>query len=142
MTNEPTPATPAETGPGPGYEVRDTNIRAVVTFLVGLTLFIIVVQVFLWGLLRGIAGPRAEQPPGLTTSPMIPQLLHDLRQHETAVLAGKTGGVPIEEAMRQLAEKGIAPSAADRTEADVIAGQRKPPAAAPGPNHDRPRTQP
>lgn len=53
------------TGPvvvgGPGYEVRDTNVTAIVVFVVGLFLFLFVAQVGLWGLIKGISGPPAPE---------------------------------------------------------------------------------
>jgi hypothetical protein len=121
MTHESNP--PADTpaagsDSGPGYELRDTNVRAVVTFLVGLTLLIIVSQVLLWGLLRGMSTSRTQPSAELTTRAMIPQLLDDLHKQEDAVLAGKNG-MPIDEAIRRLAEKGIPPTASGLTEADV-----------------------
>jgi hypothetical protein len=58
--------------------------------------------------------PSAE----LTTRAMIPRLLDDLHEQEDAVLAGKNG-MPIDEAIRRLAETGIPPTASGLTEADV-----------------------
>jgi hypothetical protein len=111
-SNQPAP------GPGPGYEVRDTNVRAVVTFLVGLTLLVIVVQVALWGLLRGMSGSFATPRTELAAPATIPAQLEALHKSEDETLAGK-GGVPVDEAMRRIAEKGLPLSAAGLTEADV-----------------------
>lgn len=124
MTNE---ASPPASGRGPGYEVRDTNVRAVVTFLVGLTLFVVVVQVFLWGLLRGIAepDPRAAAPPQISNPAQVAELLHALREREDAALAGKTGGLSVDDALRRLAEQGIPPTGAGKTEADLAAERAK-----------------
>jgi hypothetical protein len=117
MTHE---SNPPPTGRGPGYEVRDTNVQAVVIFLVGLSLLLLVSQVFLWGLLRGMSSAVPEPKAELTTPPMIPGLLDALHEKEDAVLAGKAGqSIPIDDAIRQLVEKGIPPTAAGLTEADV-----------------------
>jgi hypothetical protein len=123
------PASPDDHGHGPGYEVRDTNVRGVVTFFVGLTLFVILAQVFLWGLLRGLSPERPDNATdaaslGLTPREVqdlrrtIPRQLEDLHKTEDTVLAGSDGR-PIDQAMRTLAEKGIPPTAAGLTEADV-----------------------
>ena len=45
-------------------------------------------------------------------------MLDDLHKQEDAVLAGKNG-MPIDEAIRRLAEQGIPPTASGLTEADV-----------------------
>jgi hypothetical protein len=116
MTHESNP--PADPNPGPGYEVRDTNVRAVVMFLVGLTLLVIVVEVLIWGLFRGMSNTHTQPQAELTTQAMIPQLLEDLHKQEDDVLAGKNG-MPIDEAIRRLAEQGIPPTASGLTEADV-----------------------
>lgn len=117
MTHESNPPPPEH---GPGYEVRDINVRAVLTFVVGLCLLILVSQVFLWGLLRGMSSAVPEPRAEMTTPPMIPGLLDALHEKEDAVLAGKAGqSIPIDDAIRQLVEKGIPPTAAGLTEADV-----------------------
>ena len=117
--NDPPASTPGgDPGAGPGYEVRDTNVRAVVTFLVGLALLVIVAQVLLWGLLHLMSTTRVQPTAELTTQAMIPQLLAELHKQEDAVLAGKNG-LPIDEAMHRLAVEGIPLTASGLTEADV-----------------------
>lgn len=54
---------PAAGGVGPGYEVRDTNIKGVVTFIVGLFAVLIVTEFGLRGLLDAINVPRTTPPP-------------------------------------------------------------------------------
>ncbi len=51
---------PAVVG-GPGYEVRDTNVKAIFVFVVGLFLFLFVAQVGLWGLIKAISGSPAPE---------------------------------------------------------------------------------
>ena len=58
---------PTVRGRGPGYEVRDTNVWAVITFIVGLFAALIVTQFGLWGLLNAIAG--GYRPPAPPASP-------------------------------------------------------------------------
>lgn len=110
-------------GVGPGYEVRDTNVRGVVIFLVGLTAFVIVVQVVLWGVLRALEATAPEPP---LTGP-VPAAIHEqveaLRKGEDAALAGSapSARMPIEAAFKEIEEKGIPLSATGLTEADVNA---------------------
>jgi hypothetical protein len=149
MTHE---SNPPAGNTGPGYEVRDTNVRGVVTFLVGLTLFVILSQVFLWGVLRGLS-PSQPTPPtdaaslGLTPAQVedlrrtIPRQLRELHEAEAAVLAGKDG-LSIDEAMRRLAEKGIEPSAAGLTEADVSSHAGIPASKADATKESKHETQP
>jgi hypothetical protein len=109
---------------GPGYEVRDTRVSAIVTFLVGLFLFIIVAQVFLWGLLRSISSDKPE--PGAIAAPelILTEQLRQLRKGEDAALGLDTehkpgpGKLSINDAIDLLAERGIAP-VAPRTAAEV-----------------------
>ena len=137
----------AETQPsapevGPGYERRDTNVRAVLTFVVSLVLVLVVVQVGLYYFLKGISGRKradrdaastAARVSGANASAEAPASLHEqlraLRATETAALddpAGpldmKTGTVriPIQRAIDLLAERGV-PEAhgPTRTEVDV-----------------------
>ena len=105
---------PARYADGPGYEVRDTNVRGVVAFLVGLVLFLVVAQVLLWGMLRLLAAEeRPAGPTTLTTPPMIPEQLRVLRLREDAALGR------VDAAINRLAEDGIPVMPSDRTEADM-----------------------
>jgi hypothetical protein len=109
----PSTTTGAGGGGGPGYEVRDTNIRAVVAFLVALTLFVIISQVFLWGLLRALSGDKPESATPLTTPDMIHEQRRVLNAKEDAALA------TIDRAIEQIAERGLPVTGAGRTEAEV-----------------------
>lgn len=119
------PAEAAFAGHGPGYEVRDTNVRSIITFLVGLTLFIIVSQVALWGLFRGISGGEPEPPSPLSTPAMLTEQLRALHAREDAALGlGKEakpgpGRISIDDAIDRLIEQGIPPIEPSHTEADV-----------------------
>src|SRR5258708_18907909 len=105
----PSTTTGAGGGGGPGYEVRDTNIRAVVAFLVALTLFVIVSQLFLWGLLRALSGDKPESATPLTTPDMIHEQRRVLNAKEDAALA------TIDRAIEQIAERGLPVTGAGRT---------------------------
>src|SRR4051794_22565718 len=72
---------------GPGYEVRDTNVRAVVTFLMGLVMFMGGAQVVVGGVFELLR--KEERPAGPTTirtPPLIPEQLRVLRRREAAAL--------------------------------------------------------
>jgi len=47
---------------GPGYEVRDTNVRGILTFVVGLFVALTITQFAMWGLLHAISGGAAKEP--------------------------------------------------------------------------------
>ena len=146
-------------GRGPGYEVRDTNVRAIVVFLIGLTVLIIVVQVGLWGLLKSIKGEQTGPKLPLTSPEMITDQRKQLNTRENETLEGygwvdkKKGAVriPISKAIDLLAEQGLpAPARPPRTEVDVNShsGTVVPPDASKGqekakgqraPNDDKPK---
>jgi hypothetical protein len=107
------PATTTGAAGGSGYEVRDANVRAVVTFLVGLTLFVIISLVFLWGLLRALAGDRPESPTPLSAPDLIHEQRRVLNAKEDAALA------TIDRAIEQIAERGLPVTGAGRTEAEI-----------------------
>jgi hypothetical protein len=118
----------ARAGHGPGYEVRDTNVRAIVIFLIGLTVMIVVVQIGLWGMLKSIKGEQTGPMLPLTSPEMITDQRKQLNTRENETLEGygwvdkKKGAVriPIGKAIDLLAEQGLpAPGHPPRTEVDV-----------------------
>lgn len=125
---------PTETAPpdalrGPGYEVRDTNVRAVVVFLAGMFLVLLVVVVGLRGLLNSLRGRGSNWDRSVENPDVITEQLLDLRRYEADVLAGKARAgkessgravLPIETAIEVLAERGIPPvPGPPKTEAEV-----------------------
>ena len=110
---------------GPGYEVRDTNVKAIVTFLVGLTIFVIIVQVVLWGLLKAISSDKLDAPAPLTAFDIIAEQRQSLRTEEDAKL-GEKARMPIEAAIERLAREGIAPISPGKTSTDVNSHSGKP----------------
>jgi hypothetical protein len=133
-----------EPAAGPGYEVRDTNVRTVITFMVVLLVIIAILQMGLWGLLRGLRNDKIpaftrpdETPIAVVDQPAQPkefgidEQLRMLRSHESEVLAGKTPAgksssrtvLPIDQAIDLLADRGIPPiPGPPKTEAEVIGG--------------------
>ncbi|MGE3821437.1 MAG: hypothetical protein AB7I30_18665 [Isosphaeraceae bacterium] len=123
----------------PGYEVRDTNVRAVIIFLIGLILFLVVVQFALWAMLRGLAASSSTIPRP-TTEPIKPrsapemlgEQLRALRLREDAELGigssapPPSGRLTIEQAIDAIAEKGLPATAAGLTEADVVGHSGQP----------------
>lgn len=162
---------PAGAEAGPGYEVRDTNVRAVVTFLIGLTLFILVVQVSLWGMLRALSsgeeappastpaavptGEAAEAMPPITPRDMLADQLRALRRREDTELGlvpdtpPASGRLTIEQAIDAVAERGLPAVGTGRTAAEMNSHSGKPaptqapaPAQAPDPGPGRPPADP
>ncbi|MFO0953859.1 MAG: hypothetical protein U0835_22425 [Isosphaeraceae bacterium] len=119
---------------GLGYEIRDTNVRAVVTFLVGLSLFVVVSQVFLWGLLKALSADKPAREALLTTPDMIQVQRQELNRKEDAALAN------IERAIDRIADQGLPapPAGPGKTEAEVNShsGTPNPPGAPPGPGEE------
>ena len=125
---------------GPGYETRDTNIRAIVLFLIALFVTLFVTQVALWFMLKEVIGktgiltvsaPEAV-PPAAFRYPMTNALheqLETLRDSERTILNDSSwveeGGkkavrIPIQQAITVLADRGIpAYSGAPQTESMV-----------------------
>lgn len=109
---------------GPGYEIRDTNVRAVLLFAVGLFLMLGVVQVSLWALLRGISGAPEPQTPREAPD-VISEQRRQLQAGERETLEGMVKGkkVPgrlsIDEAIDDLAERGLPAGGRARTEVDL-----------------------
>lgn len=123
-------------GRGPGYEVRDTNIRVIMWFGLALVILVIVLQLSLWGMLKIMSGGESEP-----VSPLIaPDVIHAQRQsltiREKVALEGgygvsdKASGtykMPIEDAMKIVANRGIPlASKTPRTSVDVNSHDGKP----------------
>jgi hypothetical protein len=158
------PAEPGH-GAGPGYEVRDTNVRVIVVFLACLFLFMLVVQLALWGLLGAIRDEKSAtfvrpdvKPVAVVDQPQRPEefgiaeQLSQLRGYERRVLAGeepagKGSGksvLPIERAIDILVERGVPPTPGPaKTEAEVVGrsgapAPPPPPSAVTNPTGDKP----
>ena len=147
---------PGDAARGPGYEVRDTNVRALVIFIACLFLFVAVAQWGLWallGLFRDRAGEEAFVKPVSTSSAVTPgqpappsefginEQLRQLRSYEKGVLAGQgpagdSSGktvIAVDRALDLLIERGIPPIAGPaQTEAEVNAHSGGPSAKNPG----------
>lgn len=114
---------------GPGYEVRDTNVRAIVLFGVGLAIVVLISQIVLWGLLKGISGGQPEAPSAFKSPDVVYDQRMQLQDRERYVLEGgyhwkdKSAGsveIPIQDAMKLVAERGLpVTSTKPRTEIDV-----------------------
>lgn len=116
-----TQTAPSASQVGPGYEVRDTNVRGIAVFIVGLFVMLAVVQVGLWGLLRGISGAPEPQTPR-----EAPDVITDQRRRletgEREALDGKgaPGRMSIDQAIEIVADRGLpARGGRARTEVDV-----------------------
>jgi hypothetical protein len=167
MANESNPPSgnveAAQTQPGevgPGYEVRDTNVRAIVMFIAGLFALMLVVEVGLWGLLGSIKDEKSSTfvRPDVRPVAVVDQAQQaeefgiveqrkQLRHYESEVLAGKAPAgersaksvLPIERAIDILSERGIPPTPGPaKTEAEVNSHSGIPaPAAATGTKGDK-----
>jgi hypothetical protein len=114
---------------GPGYEVRDTSVRAIVLFGVGLAILCLIAQVGLWGLLKVISGGQPEPPSPFKAPDLIREQRARLHAREHAALEGgygwndKAAGtvkIPIDDAMKLVAERGLpVTSTTPRTEVDI-----------------------
>jgi hypothetical protein len=114
---------------GPGYEVRDTNVRALVLFAIGLSVMVVVSQAGLWGLLKAISGDEPEPPSPFKAPEVVHEQRVQLQAREHAALQGgygwtdKAAGtvkIPIEDAMKLIADRGLpVTSTKPRTEVDV-----------------------
>lgn len=103
---------------GPGYEVRDTKIGAIITFLIGLTLLMIVVEVAMGGLLSAISSGQVQTPVTLTQFNKIMEQKTSLVGEADARL-GPGAKLPIDSAIDRLATAGIPPISPGRTSVDV-----------------------
>jgi hypothetical protein len=128
---EPADTHPADTSRGPGYEVRDTNVRSIVVFTIGMFLALTVTQFSMWGLLKVITGGKPERADPLSGPEVAGRQLETLRRDEGALLGGygwadpakkKDGPVriPIDRAIDLIAERGVPSSGGSaRTEVEV-----------------------
>lgn len=135
---EPDPAP----GVGPGYEVRDTNVRAILIFVVGMVVLIVLSEIGLWGMLKGIMGddtaPTAKNEAAsqsaasqsMEAPSVLTEQLRALRASEDEALGapaswvktkdGKALRIPITDAIDRLAERGLPPATGPaRTEVEV-----------------------
>ena len=111
----------------PGYEIRDTNVRVVIVFMVALTLFLMVCQAGLWAMLKGLSGGAADPRAALHMPAMADDEYLKLRARENAILGksdwvDKTAGkvrIPIGRAIELLSERGLAPMGTGKTEAQM-----------------------
>lgn len=112
---------------GPGYEVRDTNVRAVINFMIALGVLLILVQIGLWIMLKGLAGGVPEPHAALSMPPMADGEYYKLRGRETEILgksawvdksAGKVR-IPVNRAIELLSERGLPQTGAGKTEAEM-----------------------
>ena len=117
-----------------GYEVRDTKVRAIVFFMIGLTLFLVITQFALWALLKGLGGGVSEGHVSLSMPPMADDEYHKLRKHEEDVLESsawidKTAGkvrIPIDRAIELLSERGLPSTGSGKTGAEMNSHSGKP----------------
>lgn len=146
---------------GPGYEVRDTNVRSIVVFVIGLVSLLVVVQFGVFGFLRSLAGEKSPQAAAdekaaiaaAASSSEAPGVLagqlRRLREHEKEALESKPAWVdktkgsvriPVSQAIDLLSERGVPPTPGPaRTEVEVnshsgrIMPAEKPPTPLPTP---------
>lgn len=116
----------APEGAGPGYEIRDTNARAVVRFGIGMVIAVIVVEVILLGVYKVL-----ERKPGPEPAKRAPVDLYEqlagLRQSEEETLTSygwvdrKAGVVriPIDRALDLVVERGVPKGKGPKTMAEV-----------------------
>jgi len=117
---------------GPGYEVRDTDVWAIIYFLVGLFIFLLFVMGSMWVMLESLAGPPETRPPIPGRQPSMGVVILDQRRrlsdyedrtlNETTSPAkpGEPVHVPIGRAIDLLAERGLPPMPGPGvTEADL-----------------------
>ena len=120
MTHEPQShaALPTDTGRGPGYEVRDTNVRAVALAIVGIFSVLIFSQFAMWGLLNSISGGKPEPADALSTPAVILEQKRQLTAEEDAALGISAGRLSIAEAIDRIARDGL-PRLPDRPLSEI-----------------------
>ena len=110
----------------PGFEPRDTNIRLVIRFGVGLVLLLVVLQLVLLGSYRYFL--RQREPAAREPRPTnLTEQLKSLRAEEDAALGGygKVEGepgyarIPIDRAMDLMVKKGVPFGKGQKTEVEV-----------------------
>jgi hypothetical protein len=123
---------------GMGYERRDTNVRAIFLFGVGLVAVIVLSELVLWGAYRALMAHRPP-PEQAGKAENITLQMKNLREGQEATLAGygwvdrKAGvvRVPIERAMDLVAERGVPQGKGPRTAAEINSDRGSPAATAP-----------
>ncbi len=113
-----------------GYEVRDTNIVAIVTFIVGLFLTLAFTQIGVWMFLKAISADKPTTAMELLPRAAALRQRQRLSAEEDAVLKdyGWAGGVadkkarpvriPIDRAIELLSERGVPPTP-DRPRSEI-----------------------
>ena len=123
-------------GRGPGYELRDTDVRAVAIFGVCLAVFCLVVMIGLWVELKALSGDQPEPPSPFKPPDVVIDQRIQLQARERTALDGGYGWstetkgavrIPIDEAIKLVAERGIPVlSKTPRTEVDINGHAGKP----------------
>ena len=116
----------------PGYEVRDTNIRTVTLFGVGLVLLVVVANLLLLGVYEQLY--KLREPKETPTPPEnLAAQLQTLRQTEDAALGGywvdrKAGVVriPIDRAIDLVARRGVPQGKGPQTEIQINSREKNP----------------
>ncbi len=127
-----TTASEPDQGAGPGYEVRDTNVRSIVTFEVGLFVCLIGHPVRLWEPAQSDRRPATEEAPPTSPSPNRPRpgrtydqgrkVTPEVSSSKSAITwdARKAVRIPIDEAIERIARNGLRPANGPaRTEVEV-----------------------
>jgi hypothetical protein len=135
-------------GEAAGYEHKDANIRAIVSFGIGLTVFVILVMIGLLGVYRRFVSDRPVPEPPQAKMQMGQQMLihqreqlEELRKREDEELnryrVDKTGvvRVPIERAIDLVAERGVPAGKGPKTDIEINSHAGMP---APGPSDSMP----
>jgi hypothetical protein len=118
---------------GPGYEVRDTNIRTVTLFGVGLVLLVVVTNLLLLGVYDRLYKQR-EPKETPTPAENLAAQMRAMRQTEDAALYGpprvdrKTGVVriPIDRAIDLVARRGVPRGKGPQTEIQINSREKNP----------------
>jgi hypothetical protein len=118
---------------GPGYEVRDTNIRTVTLFGVGLVLLVVVANLLLLGVYDQLYKQREPRETPTPAENLAAQM-RSMRQTEDAVLFGygwvdrKAGVVriPIDRAIDLVARRGVPRGKGPQTEIQINSREKNP----------------
>lgn len=122
-------AEPRAEDAGPGYEVRDANPRALLTFGTVLIVALVIVHFGMMGVYKLFV--TEKEPPEVVAGARSPgdvyDVLHALRESEKATLTtygwvdrkAGTVRIPIDRAMDLVAERGVPHGKGPRTEAEL-----------------------
>jgi hypothetical protein len=148
MTSEHASQAHATPGDGPGYEIKDASVPALLSFGVGLVLSLVAVQFLIYGFYH-IFLAEAPKPIKVATdsSANLYQQLRDLHRKEDATLGSygwvdrKAGVVriPIDRAIELVAEKGVRFGKGPKTEIEMNSHSGTP---VPAPAADQDKTPP